>query len=444
MRRSVVALGAALLCPSAEVWATEAEPPVENPLVFVVDRRLGMEAGVRTVHSLGRVAFYYDDALADALDIDETRPEGKAVAIGGRLAKGLFLDAPLVFLQTTFVHEVFGHGARARELGLSPTYTFRLVPPYRRPLSPPDPDDPDAPDDDSDASVATTLYEPSGVLDEDLAVRLAGIEADYASAWWLQVGMVQRGGWMHFRDLLQYGVFRLDYVGSLASNQGEAPDDPATSNDVKSYVNGLQLRYNRWRPEDRQAIARNLQVGYLVGLADPMLWLSAYHGVVTYGLRGHRHARLPMIQAGEWSLLPAMRYGLTPYGPEHGLDLFAKHRDVVYDIYVRAGTSGLAPSAGAGVRAFGLPVGHGRQLGGELDLWWQPDLMFDRLHVFERRQQLGAQLGLHIDWPVYRQLGLAGKLGYKSEGYVLAQPLGAGPVGYLGLSITPGEANARE
>ncbi len=440
MGRRLVALGAALSYLPTVAWAAEPEPPAENPLVLVADLRFGMESGVRTVHSLGRVAFWYDDALADAVDIDETRPAGKAVAIGGRLAKGVFIDAPLVFLQTTFVHEVFGHGARARELRLSPTYTFRLVPPYRGPLSPSDPDAAD----DRNASVATTLYEPSGVLDEDLAVRLAGIEADYASAWWLQVGMVQRGGWMHFRDLLQYGVFRLDYVGSLASNQGEAPDDPATSNDVESYVNGLQQRYNRWRPGDRQAIARNLQVGYLVGLADPMLWLSAYHGVVTYGVRGRRHACLPMIQAGEWSLLPAMRYGLTPYGPEHGLELFATHRDVVYDVYVRAGTSGLAPSVGAGARAFGLPVGHGRTLGGELDVWWQPDLVFERAHVFERPQQPGAQLGLHLDWPVHQQLGLAGKLGYKSEGYVLAQPLKAGPVGYLGLSITPGGPRARE
>jgi hypothetical protein len=276
------------------------------------------------------------------------------------------------------------------------------------------------------------------VLDEDMAIRLSGIEADYASAWWLQVGMVQRGGWMHYRELLQVGVYRLDYVVSLASYQGDAPYDLATSNDVQSYLQGLQLRYNRWRPQDRASIARNLQVGYLVSLADPMLWLSAYHGVVTYGVRGRRHPRLPMIQAGEWSLFPSMRYALTPFGPEHGVDLFGRRRDVVYDVYVRAGTSGLAPSVGVGTRAFGLPVGDGRQLGGELDLWWQPDLMFERLQVFERSQQFGGQVGLHVDWPVYRQLGLTGKLGYKSEGYVLAQPLQAGPVGYLGLSIRPG------
>jgi len=412
--------------------AADAEPPVDNPLVFVADPLFSMEPGVRTVNSLGRVAFLYDDALASAVDVDETHLVGKAAAVTGRAAKGIFVDLPLVVLQAAFVHEVFGHGARAREFDLGPTFSFRLSPPYRELLSGYDPD----------GALATTSYEGSGVPDEDMAMALSGIEADYASAWWLQVGMVQRGGWMHYRDMLQYGVFRLDYAPSLLVDQGEPPRDLASLNDVQQYVTDLQLRTNAWRPEDREAIARNLRVGYLVGLVDPLLWLSAYHGIVTYGLMGRRHARMPLIEAGDWSLFPTMRYALTPFGPEHGLDLYAAHRGVVYDLYVRAGTSGLEPSMGLGARAFGLSVREGIKLGGELDVWRQPDLMFERLHVFERPQQLGAQVGVHVEATVHRQLGLIGRLGYKSEGYVLAQPLAAGPVGYLGLSITPRAVDA--
>jgi len=406
-----------------------AEPPVppDNPLVFVADPNLSMEPGVRTINSLGRVVFLYDDALAAAVDVDETKPGGKALGITGRVAKGALVDVPLLFLQGAFVHEVFGHGARARELRLSPTYSFRLVPPYRGLLS----------DYEPDPAVATTFLERSGVADEDLAVTFAGIEATSTSAWWLQVGMVQRAGWMHYRDLLQYVVFRLDYVGSLVLDLGEPPSDPATAHDIQGYVSALQVRYNVWRPAERRAIARNLRSGYLLGLVDPMLWLSSTHAVVTYGVKGQRHARLPLIDVGPWGLFPTTRYALTPFGPEHGVELLALRDDVVYDVYVRGATGGLVSAVGVGGRVMGVPVGDRGRLGAEVDLWRQPDLMFERVHLFDRPQQPGALAGVHLDWRVHRQLGVVGRLAYKTEGYVRAQPLAAGPTGYLGLSITP-------
>jgi len=427
--RARTALTAGLV--AAALWlapgaASAADLPPEEPYVFVVGPRFDMESGVRSVNSMGRVAFAYDDALAEAVRVDETQPAGKAAAISGRLAKGLLLDGPLTVLQVTFVHEVFGHGARARELRLRPTYAFRLVPPYRRLLSGLEADD----------ATAITSYEASGVLDEDIAVVLAGIEADYAAAWWIKVGVMQRGGWAHYRDLLQYTLYRLDHVTSLAVNQGNEEHQPDSAHDIDNYVHQLQLRSNRWRPADRQAIARNLQLGYLVGLADPMLWISATHTLVTYGVRGRRTAQVPRLHVGPWAVLPGLRYALTPFGPEHGVDLFMARDEVVYDVYARAGTGGLAPSLGLGARAFGWTVGAGR-LGAELDLWRQPALMFERRHLFDRPQHVGGQVGVHVQWPVVGPVGVVGKLAYKTDGYVMAQPLGAGPVGYLGLSVTP-------
>lgn len=421
--------------PSLSAWlaatgvAEAAEPPPENPYVFVTDGAIGMEPGVRTANAVSKVVLAADDVLAEAVRLDESRPAGKAVGIAGRVAKGALLDVPLVLVQVSAVHELLGHGARARELDLDPTYTFRLVPPYRGLFSGPE-------EEDEVVRIATTSYEESAVIDEDIAVELAGFEASAASVWWMQAGIAQRDGWMHVRDLLVYGAYRLDHVSTLAVNQG-GPFDPATSNDVEAYLTTLQMRTNRWRSEDREAMGRNLQLGYLVGLADPLLWTTAYHAVVTHGVHGRRQARVAMPRVGGWSLLPALRYSLTPFGPEHGVDLFARRGEPLYNLYARAATGGVLRSYGVGGRAFGLPVGDGRRLGGEVDLWWQPDLMFERLQAYDRPQQLGAQLGLHVDWPIAERVGLVGKLAYKTEGYVLAQPLGAGPVGYLGLSVAP-------
>jgi hypothetical protein len=404
------------------------EPPPEAPLAFVVGPRMPMEPGVRSVHAFGRLAFVYDDALGDAVQLDEAQTVGRVAGVVGRSARLALVDLPLVLVQTAVVHEVFGHGARARELRLSPTYTFRLVPPYRGWLSGYEDDD----------ALATTYLLRSGVTDEDIAVSAAGVEANQTSAAWLRLDAGQRAGWMHRRDQLRYVTARLDYAGSLLRGGHGGAIDPATSNDIGGYVGGLQRRFDAWRPDDRLRIERTLQLGYGASLlADPVLWASATHLLGGWLMGGQREARLPGWSVGGDHLLPTTRFQLAPYGPEHGLGLLWGRASRVVEVSVRVGTGGLAPSAGVGVQALGLSLVDDVRLGLDARAWWQPDLLFERLYAFDRPQRVGGLLGVELDAPVHDALGLVGRLSLKSEGYALAQPLAAGPSAYLGLMVRP-------
>ncbi len=212
--------------------ALAAEPPPEDAYVFVADPAFHMEPGVRTMLSFSRVAFLYDEALVDAVgvDLDESRPGGRLAGVSGRLAKGLLLDLPLLNLQQLVIHEVFGHGARAREAGLEVSYLFRLVPPYGSLLA----TRPDG------APLAAATIDGVGSIERDLLLDAAGIEAAHAAAGWLEVGMLRRDGWMHYSELLQYGAFKLAYVHSLGRDQSALPDpEERSANDVESYVSGL-------------------------------------------------------------------------------------------------------------------------------------------------------------------------------------------------------------
>lgn len=126
-----------------------------------------MEVGTRDLASLQRVVFRYDEALSTTLDFDETGLGRRALGVTGRFAKLVLVDAPLVFFITSTVqHEVFGHGARARESGQWPTYSFGLPYPYATLLAP------------SQRYSGFAHYSDTGIADRDLLVTAGGIESN--------------------------------------------------------------------------------------------------------------------------------------------------------------------------------------------------------------------------------------------------------------------------
>jgi hypothetical protein len=74
------------------------------------------------------------------------------------------------------------------------------------------------------------------------------------------------------------------------------------------------------------------------------------------------------------------------------------------------------------------------KVSGELDVWYQPELTDARAY-YDRRNRAGGSAAVHARVDLAWGLGLYGKLGYKTEGYLPAQPLGAGIVGFAGVSL---------
>ncbi len=422
MLRELAAAATLFAITAVSPRASAAGPPPREPLVFVADPDMGVETTVRTTDSIGRVLYRYEDALPP-IHVDERTLLGKTAAVIGRGLKLVFFDEPIAELVSAGAHEVGGHGARARELGLEPTYVFYLPGIYRRIFSP---------DDEGEAG-AYTQYLAPGVVEGDRALlgTIGGLEANYVHAWWIQARILRADGWAHHGDLLTYAVSKLTYADSFFS----VPADGSSGNDVASYVTELQDRSNEWRAEDRRRIARRLGAAYLWNVLDPTLLYAVYGTLVESLWQGKRFMRMPLPSIAGTSVLVSPRFGLTPFGAEQYVDLFLARGRTLLDAYARVGTSGLYEYYGAGARVLGLRASERVSLGGELDVWRQPEILEGERAVFEPPYVLGMNAGAYADIRVASIVGVTGKLAAKTPGYVSGQPIGAGIHGYVGFSL---------
>lgn len=411
------------------------QPPPHDPYVFVAGPKLGVEPSVRTIDSLGRLLFRYEEVLPFR-EVPEVGFANKALCVIGRSLKLFFLDEPIAELTALASHEVGGHGARGRELGYRSTFLFYLPGIYRLLFA----------SEDGQEAGAYTTYLDAGPIEgtKNSMTTLGGLEANHVQAWWINARIASQQGWVHHGDLLTYLASKLSYANTFLSTSTERAGAPS-SNDVNAYVTSLQELSNGWRAEARRRIARRLTAGYLWNLADPMLFYSVYGVAVSSLYRGERVSQVPLPRLGQWHIFPSPRFGLTPFGAEQGLDVFLSPREgaTVLDLYARVGTSGLASYWGGGLRVLGSEiVSRHVPLGLELDVWRQPELLLDERGVFDRPSRMGTNVGLFADLRVFGgerrgdpRLGLAAKLAAKTPGFVPGQPLAGGPHGYVGLSV---------
>jgi hypothetical protein len=417
-----VCVALVLLAGPARVRAAD-KPPWQSELVFATDFRLGMEAGVRSLDSLGRVVFRYDEALPPLVAFDMRTPAGRAGALMGRAAQFLFIDSAIASLESLTIHEVFGHGARARDLRQSAQFDFPAPGIYCVLLG-----------DGDNCTAHSKVSGGSGARDRSLLVNAGGIEADLLTAHWVNMRTVRAGGWMHQGDALVYAFSKLTYFDSFLS-PGVEVIKPSNGDDVASYVTDLQDRFNRPSADDRAQIARRLRYAYVWNLIDPML-LYANVVALTRGVAGgERWTHAPLPKIGSYDLFVAPRFGLSPFGAEHYVDVMLGRDSAVVDVYGRVGSSGLATYAGGGVRAMGLRLSSRVRAGGELDVWSQPETLLDERAVYRRPQLTGVNVGATADVRVVRNIGVLGRLAYKTSGYLSGQPISSGVYGYVGASI---------
>jgi len=401
-----------------------AQDAPRDPLVFVADPRMGVETTVRSIDSLSRVVFRYEDALGNLdLRLDERRPMDKTVGVVGRSLQLVFVDEPLAEITSLASHEVGGHGARARELDIDVSYRFTLPLVYRALFSP------------KDEERATGMVEflPGPPVEGDRAavVTVGGLEANAVQAWWINARVVRSGGVARASDLLVYGASKLPYFDALLS----VPNDQEDGNDAAAYVTGLQDRSNQWSAEDRRRISGRIGAAYLWNLFDPTLLYAAYGTLYEFLWRGERASRMPLPTIDGTTVFLSPRFALSPFGAEHALDLFLARGERMLDVYARVVSTGIWDAYGAGARVLGLRALDVLSIGAELDVWRAPEILLGERAVYDRPSRLGVNGGAFGDLTIGRGVGLTGKLAAKTSGFVLGQPIAAGIHGYLGLRL---------
>jgi hypothetical protein len=240
----------------------------------------------------------------------------------------------------------------------------------------------------------------------------------------------RRGGALRYSEALVYLAAKTTYLGSFVS-----PATGSSMSDLGAYARGLNARFNSDLSELQ--VRRQLAYSYIGNALDPMLWLSAYHLLVSYGWFGQRDFRLPTIPAGPVELMFGTRFNLSPFGPEHYIDLFGFNRWFSGCVYVRAGSSGFAFYGGLGARLFEYRPTTWIAIGAELDLFVQPQTVFGVRNLYERPLIVGVNYAVSAELLLYGPLGILGRLAYKTRGHVMGQPLDEGVHGYFGLFVRP-------
>lgn len=419
-RERIAALALATLA-----WTTSAraDVPSRDPLAFVVGPHMGVEPTARTVDGVTRLLQRYDDALPERV-IPGDGFGARAMRYLGRSLQLVFVDGPLAELSTLFVHEVGGHGARARELDVPVSFEFRIPAVYRPFFETRSPGD----------YSGYSALEARGPVEGDTSTLfdLGGIEANHTTARWVMMRMVRDEGRFEKGDALVFAASKLSYAQDFV----DVSSAVGSGNDVASYVTDLQEVSNAWRREDRARIARRIESAYLMNLLDPTLFYAGYAALEAV-VRGERTSHVPLPSIGDVVVHPTPRFALSPSGAENGLGVTLAKAGAVLDVYGQVGTTGLFASQSFGARVLGVTAHPRVTLGAELDVWRRPQLFIaqqDRF-VFERPTRGGANAALFADVRLSGPVGLTGKLGVKSEGFLSAQPIASGVYGYAGLRL---------
>ncbi len=241
--------------------------------------------------------------------------------------------------------------------------------------------------------------------------------------------------------------------------------------DFEQYVMQLNNKFGLPWPSFYRFTVSKLKRWSWAVLADPLLYISLAGAFAYQPITGEQYMKSYMIPLGEdLEFMPSSRVAFTPNGPECYGDLFfrLKNRAVVQG-YVRGGTTVFKKFWGFGGRMYRWPVGKKIDLGGGIDLYYQPEMMRSASTLFmeylllyylyplvdigtsisylaildigngylagKLRQQPGAALYGDFSYRPLPYLKLYGRIGYKTDGYVFGLALERGVFWHLGFGF---------
>jgi hypothetical protein len=368
-----------------------------------------MDFGGRTVTSLQSVL---SRAIGGIGDVGERRP-GVAPAWEFPIAAALLLVQ----------HEVGGHGGRAREFGLSPSYAFNY-----------------------DFSAATGTERPPATNEENTLLAAGGAEADGVMARRVLLDLLRPEGADGARVPLAF-MAKLDLtVYVLGTEDPEDGDDFVEQyrdgNDVAYYLVSRQADRRGsdpaavWLgtydviPEEALLASTwdDVRTTALWNLLDPSLAGAMVGYFRQHVIGGETRVRAPVWQVSEGlGLTLGTRGALGPGEVSRFLDLHATTRRGVLTAYVRDLDSSIDRAYGFGAGVHGLRLTPNLELDLGADAWDQPD---SREAL---RRGSGWNATAEIDARLGERWGFSAKVGSKSEGFFPGLPLEDGP--YFGFGV---------
>ncbi len=402
-----------ILAVSAPGRTVAAQVPPSYVVVF--DRDMTPVSGTTDLLTIERVLAAIEDRWLPPALFDESTPRTHALGIGYRLGKWLALDLPQDQFLMVVGHEVFGHGARLREVGAEPiTYRFDAPIPYG-------------------PGGASTMFSGDVPLtrSDTLGIDAAGIEAQNVLADLIGEQALATGS-IAYRDAWLYLQSRLAGLGYIRS---VSPDSPP-GHDVKDFLDDFNQQCDP--PRCTPLTGPTLKRRALLMLADPMLAYAGYAWAVSYVVHGVASTPIPMIPLpGGVQYLPALRFDMTPYGTAVTTEHAFVRGGQVTNVSVGVGDTGRRHAWEVGLFTTDLLHATWVRAGLRADLWRQPTLDAPpNAQTF----MTGGLLATALAIP-FRREGRAERVaalvegGYKADGFVPGERLHHGPIVRIGVIV---------
>ena len=414
MMRVVISLLLAALTPSV----VSAQTPVPYTVVF--DSYMTPVAGAQGLLTAQHLLASLEDRWLPRKIGEERSRSELALGILYRSGKFVGLDIPQDHFLLVVAHEVFGHGARFRELGDGTLrYGFDAPIPYGS----------------GDAFTRFNGLFPVSPL-ADLNASAAGIDAQNALADAITERAVARGR-LHYREAWLYFESRM---AALSYTLSASP----TSSEGHDIADFLETFEEACTTPCSPLTRRYVQQHALLALADPLLYYSIYGFAVSYIGGGALSGPMPLIPIGGGvRALPSLGYALAPYGGEWIVraaikaagDTSARR---MTNVAVRIGNTGASTTWGVSASAADVVRLRGLRIGLGIDMWRQPELLADQT---SEPQHLGGGIVANTIVPLPRKLrapwlqGIYVAAGYKSQGYVPGEQLSGGAVVRAGIAL---------
>jgi hypothetical protein len=347
---------------------------------------------------------------------DTLRTAGGVVHRAVRL---VFLDLPIDYMPMLIQHEAFGHGTRMREAGYG-SFAIRVEPlwPY------------------GDGHGYTLGSQPPAdlTLDEDMAIDGAGMDANDVFARSLRLRWVADGR-LDRHQAHQYFLNAGNRPAYVWRTHGISDGRPG---DVHQLIAVLNLRNGGHTLHGRPLDAEDLGYRTLPALLDPFAWIALWTALDLHVAHGRPGGPLPMPSLAGTRMLPLVRTGFAPYGPEYYLECLLARGARILDVTWRQSDPGAEDAYGLGLSARNLATWGEWALDARAETWRQPELRLagswrDQLQDGPVPEAFGAGLWLTFRWREARGLFL--EAGGKSRGYVQGEMLGAGLALRSGLSF---------
>ncbi|MFM8454246.1 MAG: hypothetical protein ACKOAD_04645 [Gammaproteobacteria bacterium] len=379
----------------------------KSSLKLSIDRDFSAFTGADLNHALYRSYMWLDDTW-----IPSSQGNTAYYAIGGRVLKTL-LESRLSYFLMIHQHEVFGHGARAREFNL-PISNYSVG-----------------------FNSGSVSFSGAKYLalhpHERMQFNLGGVEANTVLGNRIRNEFLEQQS-MDVRESLMYLHAWYDQTRYVMSTRYER-NLFSSGHDIQAYVSEL----NNWH-EKQVMTGSKLRKRSSIDILDPFLFFGTYN-IVKYLWNGEQGFQYPSLEFAGYSYLPTFRNQLTPYGTEiQFLNYLRTPNSNVIQAYFKYGKTGEKKSWGMGAEArelVSLEKMEALKLGAKMDIWHQPRLLGAAQNTAGTKNKFGLSTSVLGSYNITNDFDLNAELGFKTKGYVLAETLKASALMRVGFTFRP-------